>query len=181
MLLRNCLKGIAMKMISMVAVLICTAFTGSLNKPVENMDMNRYAGVWYSLYSIPTFFDKNTRETTGHYTWSNKGYYEVVTTYKKGEDADIHSVKSKVFPVEGASKGELKAQFIWPYKVDYWVIELAADYSYVVVGHPDYKYLFIMSRKPGMSPQLYNEIVARCKAKGYPVEKLVSQQQPGNF
>jgi apolipoprotein D and lipocalin family protein len=42
----------------------------------------------------------------------------------------------------------MKAQFIRPYKVDYWIIELADDYSYVVVGHPDHKFLFIITRKP---------------------------------
>jgi apolipoprotein D and lipocalin family protein len=42
----------------------------------------------------------------------------------------------------------MKAQFIWPFKAGYWVVELADDYSYVVVGHPDKKYLFIMARDP---------------------------------
>jgi apolipoprotein D and lipocalin family protein len=70
----------------------------------------------------------------------------------------------------------MKAQFIWPIKVDYWVIDLAPDYSYVVVGHPDHKFLFIMSRKPTMPKAEYEEIVVHCKAMGYAVEKLVSQQ-----
>ncbi|WP_044171472.1 lipocalin family protein [Flectobacillus major] len=146
------------------------------NKPVERVDIKQYAGVWYSLYSIPTIFDKNTRETTGFYTWNPKGYYDVVTSYKKGNDEDIHSVKSKVFQVAGTNNAQMEAQFLWPYKVDYWVIELADDYSYVVVGHPEYKYLFIMSRRKALPPKQLDEIMARCKARGYPVEKLVSQQ-----
>jgi apolipoprotein D and lipocalin family protein len=72
----------------------------------------------------------------------------------------------------------MKAQFIWPIKVDYWVVDLAPDYSWAVVGHPDYRFLFIMSRKPSMDKKLYDEIVARCKTMGYPVEKLVSQKFP---
>ncbi len=80
-----------------------------------------------------------------------------------------------MFPLEDGSNGELQAQFIWPIKVDYWIIELANDYSYVVVGHPDHKFLFIMSRNQTMPKKTHDEIVARCKAKGYEVDKLTAQ------
>ena len=103
------------------------------------------------------------------------GYYDVVTTCIKNEKGDIRTVKSKIFRVDGTTDGQMKAQFIWPIKVDYWVIDLAPDYSWVVVGHPDHRFLFIMSRKPEMDKALHEQIVARCKAMGYPVEKLVSQ------
>ncbi|MEO7212090.1 lipocalin family protein [Mucilaginibacter sp.] len=57
--------------------------------------------------------------------------------------------------------------------------DLADDYSYVVVGYPDHKFLFIMSRKSSISKKTHDELVARCKAMGYPVEKLVSQKHGG--
>lgn len=80
-----------------------------------------------------------------------------------------------MFPSEDGHNGELQAQFIWPIKIDYWIIELAEDYSYVVVGHPDHKFLFIMSRSQTMPKKTHDEIIARCKAKGYEVSKLTSQ------
>ena len=168
------MKAICIGFVSLLAL-----FTGSIpNKTVERVDLKRFAGTWYSLYSIPTMFDKGSRETTTHYTLDKDGYYNVVTTCKEDE-GKIHTVKSKIFPVKDAHDGEMKAQFIWPIKVDYWVIDLAPDYSWVVVGHPDYRFLFIMSRKPEMDKKLHDEIVAKCKAMGYPVDKLVSQQFPG--
>ncbi|WP_316765305.1 lipocalin family protein [Pedobacter frigiditerrae] len=156
-------------------------FTSSLlpvekNVPVAKVDMKKYAGTWYSLYSIPTIFDKGSRETTTKYTLNKDGYFNVLTSYKKPNDEAIYSRTSKMFPPEEGSIGELKAQFIWPIKVDYWIIELADDYSYVVVGHPEHKFLFIMSRVKKMPKKTYDEIVVRCKAKGYDVTKLTSQQ-----
>ncbi|TCC92107.1 hypothetical protein EZ428_10270 [Pedobacter frigiditerrae] len=146
------------------------------NVPVAKVDMKKYAGTWYSLYSIPTMFDKESRETTTKYTLNKDGYFNVLTSYKKSNDEATYSRTSKMFPPEEGSNGELKAQFIWPIKVDYWIIELADDYSYVVVGHPEHKFLFIMSRIKKMPKKTYDEIVARCKAKGYNVTKLTSQQ-----
>lgn len=168
-----------MKTFCLLTFIIFSALTPSPNKPVARIDLNHYAGKWYSLYSIPTIFDKGTRQTITTYTLNDDGYYNVLTTAKKGDDDEIHTYKSKLFPQNDTHNGEMKAQFIWPIKVDYWVIELADDYSYVVVGHPDHKFLFIMSRKPTIDKKLYDDIIARCKAKGYDVDKLTSQQQHG--
>ncbi|WP_246101378.1 lipocalin family protein [Pedobacter westerhofensis] len=55
------------------------------------------------------------------------------------------------------------------------MIEPASDYSYVVVGHPEHKFLFIMSRTRKIPKKTYDDIVERCRAKGYEVMKLSSQ------
>jgi len=135
-----------------------------------------YAGKWYSLYSIPTFMDKKWRETTETYVIHPDGYYAVFSTYKVAGEDDPKYVRSKLFVVRGTNNAELKAQFVWPVKVDYWVIELAEDYSYVVVGHPKHKFLFIMARKPELPEELLHEIIERCQAKGYDTSKLTSQE-----
>lgn len=146
------------------------------NSPVEKVDIMSYAGKWYSLYSLPTFLDKTWRETTETYVIHPDGYYAVFTTYKTQADEEVKYIRSKLFVVRGKNNAELKAQFVWPVKVDYWIIELAADYSYVVVGHPKHKYLFIMARKPGLPADLLESIIKRCNEKGYDTSKLVSQE-----
>ena len=165
-----------MRTLCIMAFVMLTAFANMPNKTVEKVDLKRFAGKWYSLYSIPTPFDKNSMQTTTTYTLNNNGYYNVFTSGKKSTDDKEHTYTSKLFPVEGTGNSKMKAQFIWPFKVDYWIIDLADDYSYVIVGHPDKKFLFIMSRKPTMDKKLYDELIAKCKAMGYPVEKLTSQQ-----
>jgi apolipoprotein D and lipocalin family protein len=169
-----------MKAICTSIILLITTFTAPVNKPVTKVDLNKFSGKWYSLYSIPTMFDKGTKETTTTYTLNKDGYYNVITVAKKGEDNEVKTYKSKLFPEKNDNAADMRAQFVWPIKVDYWIIDIADDYSYAVVGHPDYKFLFIMSRKPSMPADEYNKIVAKCKAMGYPVEKLVSQQHKSN-
>lgn len=41
----------------------------------------------------------------------------------------------------------------------YWIVRLGKDYEYSVVSQPDYRYLWILSRTPTMSPELYNSII----------------------
>jgi len=164
-----------MKIFCQLLFFIFSFYPAEKNEPVTMVDMKKYAGTWYSLYSIPTMFDKGSRETTTKYTLNKDGYFNVLTTYKKPSDETLYSRSSKMFPPEDKNNGELKAQFIWPIKVDYWIIDLAADYSYVVVGHPDRKFLFIMSRSKHLPKKTYDELIAKCKAKGYEVNKLTSQ------
>jgi len=168
-----------MKTLCIIAFVMLTALTSATNKTVAQLDLKKFSGKWYSLYSIPTPFDKNSMQTTTTYTLNKDGYYNVFTTGKKTTDNEDHTYNSKLFPVEGSGNGKMKAQFLWPFKVDYWVIDLADDYSYVVVGHPDKKFLFIMSRKPSMDKKLHDELVAKCKAMGYDTDKLTSQKFEG--
>jgi apolipoprotein D and lipocalin family protein len=163
-----------MKFICSFLLLISSFIGADKNVPVTKVDLKKYSGTWYSLYSIPTMFDKGSRETTTRYTLNKSGYFDVITTYKKPNDEKLYNVNSKIFPGEQEIP-KMKAQFIWPIKVDYWIIELADDYSYVVVGHPDHKFLFIMSRNTKISKKAYEDIIGRCRDKGYAVAKLTSQ------
>jgi len=59
---------------------------------------------------------------------------------------------------------------------DYWVIDLAPDYSYAVVGEPKRRYLWILSRTPRMPEPLYAEILGRA-ARFYDVSRIVRTEQ----
>ena len=56
---------------------------------------------------------------------------------------------------------------------NYWVIELADDYSYAVVGEPGRAYLWILSRTPQMPEDTYARVVARLPALGFDPGRLV--------
>ncbi|MEQ7799085.1 lipocalin family protein [Pedobacter sp. ASV1-7] len=145
------------------------------NQPVQRVDIMAYAGKWYSLYSIPTFMDKHWRRKVETYVIHPDGYYAVFTTYNVVGEQKRKYIRSKLFVTKKTGNAIFKAQLVWPFKVDYWVIELAEDYSYVVVGHPKRERLYIMSRKPELPKDLLKAIVNRCKERGYDINKLVSQ------
>lgn len=146
------------------------------NKPISNIDYKTFEGKWYSLYSIPTLMDKHWKQTTETYTLADDDHFDVYTTYHKDGKPEEKSITSKLFFDKEKADGDMKAQFLWPFKIGYWIIELADDYSYVVVGHPDEKYLFIMAREPKMEADLLVHIIERCRQKGYEVSELVSQE-----
>ncbi|WP_241349731.1 lipocalin family protein [Belliella filtrata] len=145
---------------------------------VPYVDLNRYVGKWYEIASFPQRFQKGCNATTAEYSLSNKGYVIVENRCNKDSVNGKRSyIKGKAFIVEHSGNAKLKVQFFWPFKGKYWIIDLADDYSYAVVAHPNRKYLWILSRTSDMDDALYQEITSRVEAMGFDKSKLKRTKQ----
>lgn len=143
-------------------------------KTVPQVDLNQYLGKWYEIATIPQSFQKDCSCVTAEYSLSDKGYIIVENKCTKGGvNGEKKSIKGKAFVVKNSGNAKLKVQFFWPFKGNYWVIDLAPDYSYAVVGDPTKKYLWILCRNDKMDEKTYQEILSRLKAIGYDLSKLV--------
>lgn len=145
---------------------------------VDNVDLMRYAGKWYEIASFPQRFQKDCHCTTAEYSLSGKGFVTVVNRCRKGSvSGKMVTIEGKAFAVKGSHNSKLKVQFFWPFKAKYWIIDLAPDYSYAVVSHPNRKYLWILSRSPKMSMLIYSGILDRLKKKGLDISQLKLTEQ----
>lgn len=145
---------------------------------VPTVDLNKYAGKWYEIAAFPQYFQKGCHCTTAEYTTSDKGYVIVENRCNKDSIYGKQSyIKGKAFVEEGSGNAKLKVQFFWPFKAKYWIIDLANDYSYAVVSHPNKKYLWILSRTSKMDDTVYQQIISRLEAKGFDLSKLQKTQQ----
>jgi apolipoprotein D and lipocalin family protein len=161
-------------------LLILISFMNSTSKAQElktvlSVDLKKYSGTWYEIASFPQRFQKGCECTTANYTPTDKGYITVENKCKRnGKESYI---KGKAFVDENSGNAKLKVQFFWPFKGKYWIIDLADDYSYAVISHPNKKYLWILSRKPKLDEEVYNGIISRLKEKGFNLSKLKLTKQ----
>lgn len=137
---------------------------------VSSVDLEKYAGLWYEYASFPARFQKGCTNTTAEYKISPKGY--VIVINKCTRDKNRGGIEGKAFVVPNSGNAKLKVQFFWPFKGDYWILELAEDYSWAVVGSPKRNYLWILSRTPVLDENLYKEITGRVAKKGFDISKL---------
>lgn len=145
---------------------------------VSAVDLQKYAGKWFEIASFPQRFQKGCNCTTAEYTLTSKNYLIVENRCKKDSlNGKSLYIKGKVFSEKNTGNAKLKVQFFWPFKGKYWIIDLAADYSYAVVGHPNRNYLWILSRTASMDNVVYQEIVSRIEANGYDVSKILKTKQ----
>ena len=78
------------------------------------------------------------------------------------------------------TNAEWRMQFLWPFKAAYLIVYLDEDYQKTIVGVPDRKYVWIMSRDPNLSDADYQQMLDRVAGVGYEVEKVqrVPQRWP---
>lgn len=166
------------KHLFLMATILISLFSACAQKgtitTVPNVDVNKYVGKWYEIAAFPQKFQKGCHCTTAEYTLTDKGYLIVENRCNKDKvDGEQSYIKGKAFIVENSGNAKLKVQFFWPFKGDYWIIDLASDYSYAVVGDPSMKYLWILCRTPKMEESVYQAILTRLVEKGYDLSKLV--------
>lgn len=161
-----------------LSFLVPTAMYAQPLKTVPNVDLNKYAGKWFEIASFPQRFQKRCHCTTAQYTLTDKGYLIVENRCNKDSvNGKLSYIKGKAFVVKNTGNAKLKVQFFWPFKGDYWIIDLANDYSYAVVSNPNKKSLWILSRASKMDAAVYQQIIMRLKEKGFDLTKLTMTQQ----
>jgi apolipoprotein D and lipocalin family protein len=140
---------------------------------VRNVDLSKYMGKWYEIASYPKSFQKNCYGTTAEYIMTNNDYVTVINRCRKGSlQGKEKTVKGKATAVEGTNNAKLKVKFFFLFSGNYWIIDLADDYSYAVVSEPKRKSLWILSRTPKISQDTYSKILSRIKSKGFDLDKL---------
>jgi apolipoprotein D and lipocalin family protein len=140
---------------------------------VKNVDLSKYMGKWYEIASYPQRFQKNCYGTTAEYIMTNNDYITVINRCKKGSlQGKEKSVKGKATVVEGTNNSKLKIKFFFLFSGNYWIIDLADDYSYAVVSEPKRKSLWILSRTPKMNQETYSKVISKIKSKGFDIDNL---------
>ncbi len=148
---------------------------------VPRVEIERYLGTWYEIARYPNRFQNECVSVTADYSLRDDGKIRVVNACRKGApDGPIKRIEGKAWVVDRETNAKLRVQFFWPFWGAYWIIDLGEDYKYAVVGHPKRKYLWILSRTPDMSPELYQTIVERLVKKGYDPARLEKTPQPAS-
>lgn len=149
------------------------------NASVPALDLQRYSGQWHEIAHLPMFFQRKcVANITATYTPRADGSVGVRNACDEKDGS--RSVSEGTARTVVGHPGRLEVRFApgwlsWAPMVwaDYWVVELDPDYRWAVVGGPDRKYLWILSRTPTMPRAEYEAIRARAAQRGYPVDRLV--------
>jgi apolipoprotein D and lipocalin family protein len=144
---------------------------------VPHVELNKYLGKWYEIAHLPAKFQEGCTDTTATYTLSEDGNISVLNECKR--NGKLKQAKGKAKVVDKNSGAKLKVTFFWPFYGDYWIINLGKDYDYAIVGTPNRKYLWILSRTPQMEDNLFSQLIESVKSKGFEVNKLIKTSHKG--
>jgi apolipoprotein D and lipocalin family protein len=146
---------------------------------VNQVDLERYTGVWFEIARYENSFERDCVAVTATYSKNSDDSIKVVNRCRHqtlvGEEK-ISEGRASV--VDMQSNARLSVSFFWPFSGDYWVIGLAEDYSWALVGEPTGRYLWILSRTSHLTDETKAHLIAKLIAQGYNTKALHWTLQP---
>jgi len=140
---------------------------------VSHVELQRFMGDWYVIANIPTRLERGAHNAVESYQLRPDG--AIATTFRfrsgsfRGAEKQYHPVG---FVRDHGSNAIWGMQFVWPFKADYRIVYLSADYSQTVIGRMARDYVWIMARAPTVSSSDYAHLLAVVASEGYDVSRV---------
>ena len=152
-------------------------------RTVPFVDLDRYAGDWFEIARLPNRFQRQcVGDVRANYARRADGRLDVVNQCRT--DTGRIQARGIARVVDDRTFARLKVRFapawltflplVWG---DYWIIGLAEDYSWAVVGSPDREYLWILARTPRLDEERAAASRGVARANGFEVERLIQDTQ----
>ena len=168
-----------MKRLFIIALLASQSLMAADLPPVQSVpqvDLARYVGTWHEVARFPMYFQNQcVGDVTANYSQMDNGKIKVINRCRT-KDGEFDQAEGSASIVENTNNSQLKVSFFWPFRSDYWIIGLDPEYRWAVVGNPDRKYLWILSRSKTMTPSDLAAAKASAIAQGFDLTKLMMSE-----
>ena len=140
---------------------------------VKKLDLEKYSGTWYEIVRFQSSFESSLKCVTATYTIKENGKIEVWNKgHKISDSSKISEIKGTAWIPDENETAKLKVRFFWPFSGDYWIIALDDTYQYAMVGHPNRKYLWILSREKKLDAEIIQNLLLQAKNQGFDTSKI---------
>ena len=162
--------------VALLAAAACAAPAAPPLPTVAAVDLARYAGGWYEIALLPNWFQRScVADTKARYRADGEGGIEVINRCRTA-DGSIDTAKGHATIVAGSANAKLRVSFFWPFKGDYWVLDLDADYQHVLVGTPSRDYAWVLSRTSQMDETTLQRLLDKAGSLGF--DKAAFKRSP---
>lgn len=164
------------------ALLICISSLSvarSTVKTVPLVDAQKFAGTWYRISANPIIVEPACACARQVLTPKADGTIAVYNSCNKGDrSGKLVEIRGTAI-AKDASVSKLAVDFGLPWKGSYWIVAVDVYYRYAVVTDSLGYSLYVMSRAPVLSDELYDEALAAAKANNVNISRLKVQSQQG--
>lgn len=146
-----------------------------MSKPldtVQSVNLQQYLGTWYEIYRLPNWFEDDAcRTVTANYSLREDGHIRVLNTCYQTDKTKVADGIAKI--ADKKTNAKLEVSFFRPFYGDYWILDLATDYSWVLVGEKSGKYFWILARNSKLDASLEKTLLEKAKNLGYMTERFI--------
>ena len=154
-------------------------------RSVPALELGRYLGLWFEIGRLPLRFeDDGATDVTAEYSLNDDGTVRVDNRCLDAEGEPTQALGQGIPDEE--HPGRLRVTFLpealrWiPFtKADYWVLRIDEAYEHALVGTPDHKHLWLLSRTPQISDAVERTYLETARDQGYDLESWIRPAQSG--
>lgn len=154
---------------------------------VASVDLDRYVGTWFEIARFPNKFQRKCLgDVRAIYAQRPDGRIDVTNSCRV-KSGEVEDAKGVARVVDQDTRARLEVRFapavlsflpmVWG---DYWVIGLADDYSWAVVGTPDREYLWVLARTAAMNDDTWQRAIETATNNGFDTARLERTSQGAN-
>ncbi len=164
---------------------VCQAESRSM-PTVTTLDLKHYSGKWYEIARLPMWFERHCiGDISATYTLQSDQTVDVKNTCRTLDG--MSSAQGIAVVPDSQYPGRLSVRFaptwlsflpfVWG---DYWVIDLATDYSWALVGAPSRNYLWILARTQSLDEMTIKHLKDKSRQLGFAVENMIDIKNISN-
>lgn len=149
----------------------------------SDFDSSQYLGKWYEIARLPNDFQTQCEKNISASYQLNEEGIAVLNSCVTKESA-LKEAMGQAYKVN-ENGSQLKVSFLPQYlrwipftKGDYWILKLDPSYQVSLVGDPQKKYLWLLSRTPALPQSIIDEYLEFASSYGYQrLDQLIYTKQ----
>ena len=143
-------------------------------EPVRGFEVQRYLGTWYEVARLDHPFERGLERITARYELRADGGLRVVNRGYDVDRGEWREAEGKAYFTGSPDVASLKVSFFGPFYGGYNVIALDGDgYQWALVCGPSRDYLWILSRQPGLAPEVLGRLQELASRLGFETSRLI--------
>jgi apolipoprotein D and lipocalin family protein len=146
-------------------------------KPVAKVDLNAITGTWFEMARLP---DKAEKHCAGDAMMifalgDKKGRFQVVESCERKDGTkEVNNASGRMSKF---ADGRLKVSHLWPFSDKRWVLAMGAGQEWVLLGNPNRKELWVLSKTETMTPEVLAQVEGMAAGMGFDVGKMTKVAQ----
>jgi apolipoprotein D and lipocalin family protein len=146
--------------------------------PVASLDASKFLGTWFEIARLP---NKPEKKCAGDAFMMfapdyKPGRFQVVDSCKRPDGTqNVRNQTGK--RADKAGDGKLKIVTLWPLTARYWIVGVAPDYGWALLGTPNRKKLWVLSKTATLPADQLTAAEAMAAGQGFNAGKLAMVSQ----
>lgn len=147
------------------------------------VELEKYAGIWHEQARLPNRFQEEcVGDVQANYILRANSVITVINQCRI-QDGSILEAKGEgrvAKDISPPDPAKLEVRFApdwlgWVPNVwgDYWIMKIAEDYQYSLVGSPDREFLWVLSRDQQADEAIINQLLDHAKATGFDTQSVM--------